>query len=214
MTENSRLSADLEAKTLELDETKARYMQLLKTTSQTSAAVHGSPSPSNALGPDGVSPRRSLDAQKSIKVKRSIDVQLVGATNVGKTSLLADFVTKESPEMLERLNEQRSTLLAHHQLTLDGAPLKILDCSGNPRASHLVKGWFASAQWVICVYDVCEPETLTVALDLMETALTALRHPNALSHLHLGRLHPTAKPVDQRCGKPGPRTHTQTKELG
>jgi hypothetical protein len=170
---NAKLSADLEAKTLELDETKARYMQLLKTTSQTSAAVHGSPSPSNALGPDGVSPRRSLDAQKSIKVKRSIDVQLVGATNVGKTSLLADFVTKESPEMLERLNEQRSTLLAHHQLTLDGAPLKILDCSGNPRASHLVKGWFASAQWVICVYDVCEPETLTVALDLMETALTA-----------------------------------------
>ena len=72
---------------------------------------------------------------------------------------------------LERLNEQRTTLLAHHQLTLEGTPLKVLDCSGNPRASHLVKGWFASALGVICVYDVCEPETLTVALDLMEAAL-------------------------------------------
>eukprot|EP00398_MALV-I-01_sp_L67-1_P000697 gene697-603_t len=168
---NQVIEAELQQKTDELDASQRRYMQLLKTSSATSLAVHGSPSPSTTMNDGtGASPGRR-ESGKGIKVKRSIDIQLVGASGVGKTSLLADFVTNENPEQLERLNEQRSTLLAHHQLTCDGTPIKILDCSGNPRASHLVKGWFASALWVIVVYDLCEPSTLDVALELMENAL-------------------------------------------
>merc|ERR1719201_3011937 len=50
---------------------------------------------------------------------------------------------------------------------MDGRPVKILDCSGNQRAEHLVQEWFARSMAVIVVYDMTRPETLDAAITML-----------------------------------------------
>ena len=50
---------------------------------------------------------------------------------------------------------------------MDGRPVKILDCSGNQRAEHLVQEWFARSMAVIVVYDMTRPDTLDAAIAML-----------------------------------------------
>merc|ERR1719454_2055738 len=49
----------------------------------------------------------------------------------------------------------------------------MLDCSGNSRASHLVKEWFARSRWVFVVYDIADPKSFDAATELLKDAKAA-----------------------------------------
>ncbi|CAJ1449863.1 unnamed protein product [Effrenium voratum] len=57
-----------------------------------------------------------------------------------------------------------------HRRQVGGRLLKFLDCSGNDRAAHLVKEWFARTQWVFVVYSLTDAKSYEKALTLMEDA--------------------------------------------
>ncbi|CAE7446087.1 XI-2 [Symbiodinium pilosum] len=67
----------------------------------------------------------------------------------------------------------RNNLMVHHQFQIGGRTLKFLDCSGNDRAAHLVKEWFARTQWVFVVYSLTDTRSYEKALGLATEARQA-----------------------------------------
>jgi WD40 repeat protein len=162
------LKADLEKAMALLQELKekgdaseSRYQQLLKSTAMQSMANFSGPSPAPAAAN-----RPSVGGGKSAS-NRNVDIQLVGSPGVGKTSLLEVFIKDNDPQQLNRFNEQKTNLMAHYQIQMGERMLKLLDCSGNARAGHLVKEWFARSHWVFIVYDMCNQASLQHAINLM-----------------------------------------------
>jgi len=111
----------------------------------------------------GAQPRPSISAQSAARA-RNVDIQLVGAVGVGKSWLLQGLIKACDPAESNKFEDQRSNLIAHYTIKVGGRPLKILDCSGNPRASRLVKEWFGKTKWVVVVYDLCSKDSLNHAI--------------------------------------------------
>ncbi|CAE7245773.1 XI-2 [Symbiodinium natans] len=63
--------------------------------------------------------------------------------------------------------------LAVLDVKIGGRTLKFLDCSGNDRAAHLVKEWFARTQWVFVVYSLTDKRSYEKALSLVGEARQA-----------------------------------------
>ncbi|CAJ1359921.1 unnamed protein product [Effrenium voratum] len=97
----------------------------------------------------------------------------VGASGTGKTTMLGELIKEHDPAQMANFDEQRSNLMMHHQFQVGGRLLKFLDCSGNDRAAHLVKEWFARTQWVFVVYSLTDAKSYEKALTLMEDARQA-----------------------------------------
>eukprot|EP00427_Karlodinium_veneficum_P009223 CAMPEP_0169080892 /NCGR_PEP_ID=MMETSP1015-20121227/10721_1 /TAXON_ID=342587 /ORGANISM="Karlodinium micrum, Strain CCMP2283" /LENGTH=1694 /DNA_ID=CAMNT_0009140647 /DNA_START=1 /DNA_END=5085 /DNA_ORIENTATION=+ len=101
---------------------------------------------------------------------RNVDIQVVGFQGVGKTALLEQFIKEKDGGQLDRFNEQKVNLMSHHQIKVsEGGQeklLKVLDCSGNPKARKLVNEWYARSKWVFVVYDMSKSESLDDAMDL------------------------------------------------
>ncbi|CAE7480335.1 XI-B [Symbiodinium pilosum] len=137
----------------QLQDAESRYQQLLKSTAMQS--ISGLPSAPKAAA----APRRQTG-------QRNVFIQLAGAQNSGKTSLLEALIAEHDPEQLPKFNEQKSNFMAHHQIQVGDKPVKMLDCSGNARAAHLVKERFARSTWVFIVYDLSKKESLDYAVSL------------------------------------------------
>ena len=114
-------------------------------------------------GPPAPCPVSALCTTKRVRV----DIELVGATNVGKSALLEAMIDEHDPGALPHFEENRSNLMTHHRVKIEGRPLKVLDCSANVRAQFLVKEWYARASWVVVVYDVGVPSSLDAALEML-----------------------------------------------
>jgi len=165
--ENTKLRAELaEAQEVSLkqseslEDAEGRYHQLLKSaTMQSMAGLNG------CAGGSAVS--RVAPATRGGKgVNRNVFIQLCGFQGVGKSSLLEALIRQQDPEKVQNFNEQRSNLMSHHQIQVGERSLKLLDCSGNVRAQHLVKEWFARSHFVFLVYDMSNPKTLEYALEM------------------------------------------------
>eukprot|EP00439_Symbiodinium_sp_Y106_P011917 s3538_g1.t2 len=100
-------------------------------------------------------------------------VDLVGASATGKTTMLGSLIQENDPGQMSNFEEQRNNLMVHHQFQIGGRMLKFLDCSGNDRAAHLVKEWFARTQWVFVVYNLTDTRSYEKALTLVTEARQA-----------------------------------------
>jgi small GTP-binding protein len=138
-----------------------RYQQLLKSTAMQSMA--------NLSGPGAATtaarPAVMRGGTKPLS-NRNVDIQLVGMQGVGKTCLLEAFIKEHDPAQMNKFIEQKQNLMTHHQISIGGKNLKLLDCSGNTRAGHLVKEWFGRSQFVIVVYDMVNKASFDQALNL------------------------------------------------
>jgi len=159
--------------------TDMRYQQLLRQTTLEStanfpktAAAAGGAGAGAAAGPGairvstGAGPSARLTGKLASANNRNVFIQLVGMQSVGKTCLLETLIQEWDPQQLPKFVEQRPNLMTHHQIQIGDRLLKLLDCSGNVRAQHLVKEWFARSIWVCVVYDVANAKSLEYALDL------------------------------------------------
>mmetsp|Transcript_41452 Transcript_41452/g.119997 ORF Transcript_41452/g.119997 Transcript_41452/m.119997 type:complete len:1693 (+) Transcript_41452:127-5205(+) len=151
-----------------LQEAEARYQQLLKSTAMQSTA-------GMTMGVGASSGQRmSLPGRMSgARSNRNVNIQLVGSSGVGKTSLLEQLIKEQDPSQVAKFNEQRTNLMSHHAVTIGGKSLKVLDCSGNVRAQHLVKEWFGRSHWVIVVYDMSKQTSLEYAFELAKEVHSA-----------------------------------------
>mmetsp|Transcript_3782 Transcript_3782/g.4756 ORF Transcript_3782/g.4756 Transcript_3782/m.4756 type:complete len:1711 (+) Transcript_3782:132-5264(+) len=113
---------------------------------------------------------RSMSSSTGKAAGRNVDIQLVGAQGVGKSTLLENLIKACDPEQLTRFQEQKSNLMSHHSLRVGDRMLRLLDCSGIQRANHLVREWFGRSQWVFVVYDMSNQKTLELGCQLMEEA--------------------------------------------
>lgn len=147
-----------------LAEAEGRYQQLLKNTAMQSVA--GLP------GGAAFAPRTTAVGRRS-GGNRNVFIQLVGSQNVGKSAMLEALIQEQDPAQLAKFNEQRSNFMSHHQIQFGDQLVKILDCSGNSRAAHLVKEWFGRSSWVCVVYDLSNKETLDHALSLAHEVTAA-----------------------------------------
>ncbi|CAE8614180.1 unnamed protein product, partial [Polarella glacialis] len=146
-----------------LSEAEGRYQQLLKSTAMQSVAglpiaAAGRVSTGSA---SGAATRRQAG-------NRNVFIQIVGAPGVGKSSLLEALIQEHDPAQLAKFNEQKANFMTHHQIQVGERFLKLLDCSGNARASHLVKEWFGRSTWVFVVYDLANSKSLEAALALTQ----------------------------------------------
>mmetsp|Transcript_70275 Transcript_70275/g.168404 ORF Transcript_70275/g.168404 Transcript_70275/m.168404 type:complete len:1729 (+) Transcript_70275:106-5292(+) len=171
-SEVSSLQAELNAlkesfaeKEEALKQAETRYQQLLKSTAMQSMSTL--PAGSNQQRPTariGGAPRSS---------NRNVDIQLIGAPGVGKTSLLEHLIRENDPAQLEKFQEQKANLMSHHMTQIEDKMIKILDCSGNTRAQHLVKEWFGRSHFVFIVYDLSQPKTLEQAMEMIKDVSAA-----------------------------------------
>eukprot|EP00443_Scrippsiella_acuminata_P068851 CAMPEP_0115487064 /NCGR_PEP_ID=MMETSP0271-20121206/60759_1 /TAXON_ID=71861 /ORGANISM="Scrippsiella trochoidea, Strain CCMP3099" /LENGTH=1711 /DNA_ID=CAMNT_0002915095 /DNA_START=96 /DNA_END=5231 /DNA_ORIENTATION=+ len=146
-----------------LQDAEGRYQQLLKSTATQSTAGLTM----GAGGAAGASKMASLMAKgASSKSNRNVNIQLCGAQSVGKTALLEALIKEQDPAQMAKFSEQRANLMSHHQIQVGDKLMKLLDCSGNSRAQHLVKEWFGRSHWVFVVYDMSKQESLEYALEL------------------------------------------------
>eukprot|EP00927_Polykrikos_kofoidii_P033783 TRINITY_DN28629_c0_g1_i1.p1 TRINITY_DN28629_c0_g1~~TRINITY_DN28629_c0_g1_i1.p1 ORF type:complete len:1639 (-),score=351.19 TRINITY_DN28629_c0_g1_i1:61-4977(-) len=95
-----------------------------------------------------------------------VDIQIVGSCEVGKTSMLEGlFKDNNIDAALKQLEVSRSLMMVHYfvpNVLVNSAVLpnlKLLDCSGEERASRLVVRWFANANWVVLIFDPSRLET-------------------------------------------------------
>lgn len=149
----------------ELQKAESRYQQLLQNTAMQSTGMAGAPG-----APRGAQPKRPTG-------QRNVFIQLAGAQNTGKTSLLESLIAEYDQQQLQKFNEQKTNFLAHHQVQVGEKAIAILDCSGNSRAAHLVKERFNRSMWVFIVYDLAKKESLDYALALTQEAHTAGARP-------------------------------------
>ncbi|CAK9038084.1 Myosin-6 (AtMYA2) [Durusdinium trenchii] len=143
-----------------LKSAEANYQQLLKSTTLQSvgAGAAGTVAPVRSGGSRG---------------HRNVFIQLVGATGTGKTTMLGELIKEHDPPAMQNFEDQRSNLMMHHQIQIGSRALKFLDCSGNDRAGHLVKEWFARTQWVFVIYSLADLRSYEKALTLMAEARQA-----------------------------------------
>jgi len=158
-TEIEQARTDSKAQQEKCQDAEGRYQQLLKSTAMQSTA---------GMNMGASMPRTSMVGGRvpGSRTNRNVNIQLVGAPGVGKTSLLEILIKEQDPAQLSKFMEGKVNLMSHHQLEIGGKPLKLLDCSGNLRAQHLVKEWFGRSHWVIVVYDLSNQQSLNYALDL------------------------------------------------
>mmetsp|Transcript_55699 Transcript_55699/g.121700 ORF Transcript_55699/g.121700 Transcript_55699/m.121700 type:complete len:1706 (+) Transcript_55699:265-5382(+) len=110
------------------------------------------------------------------KSNRSVYVQIVGTSGTGKTTLLEHLVKDQDPAIMEAFNNQKTNLMSHHSIKIDGQSLKFLDCreiktsdaTSKVRAQNLVKEWFYRSQWVCVVYDMADNDSFEYALQLVK----------------------------------------------
>ncbi|CAE7743856.1 XI-2 [Symbiodinium sp. CCMP2456] len=141
-----------------LKSAEANYQQLLRSTAmQSVGASAGAPAP----------------ARSAARGNRNVFIQLVGAAATGKTTMLGSLIQENDPGQMSNFEEQRNNLMVHHQFQISGRTLKFLDCSGNDRAAHLVKEWFARTQWVFVVYNLTDTRSYEKALTLVTEARQA-----------------------------------------
>jgi len=171
--EIQKLKEQNESTANDIKGTETRYSQLLKQTSmQSTVGMQKTAEASSAAGvaPSAMSGRAAAVGSTRIAGKlatnRNVFIQMVGASQVGKTALLEALIKEWDPQQHPKFLEQRPNLMTHHQIQVGDRLLKLLDCSGNPRASHLVKEWFARSIWVCVVYDMASSKSLETALDL------------------------------------------------
>jgi len=145
---------------------EARYQHLLKSTAVQSMANVGG-------GMMNVSNRNATSSRLAGKPHRNVDIQLIGSAGVGKTSLLEHLIRDHDSAQLQRFQEQKPNLMSHHQIQVGDRVLKLLDCSSNVRAQHLVKEWFGRSHWVFVIYDMAQPRTLENALELIKDVKAA-----------------------------------------
>mmetsp|Transcript_66996 Transcript_66996/g.193594 ORF Transcript_66996/g.193594 Transcript_66996/m.193594 type:complete len:1699 (+) Transcript_66996:102-5198(+) len=166
--EIEKVKAESQAEQEKLQEAEYRYQQLLKSTAMQSTAgmnmgATGSRAPVAAASRLGAAHRAN----------RNVNIQLVGAPDVGKSKLLERLINEQDPQQHPKFLDQKTNLMAHHQIDVGGKMLKLLDCSGNVRAQHLVKEWFGRSHWVFIVYDMTRPQTLEHALELTKEVQSA-----------------------------------------
>jgi len=165
-----------------LQDAEGRYQQLLRNTAMqstagmtmgTKPAAGGAalPTPAAALaakyGQQAQSPAAALSQRYGgQRSNRNVNIQLVGQCGTGKTALLEALIKAEDAASLPKFQEQRSNLMSHHQVKIGDKLLKVLDCSGNARAQHLVKEWFGRSHWVFVVYDMSKVASLEYAMEL------------------------------------------------
>jgi len=158
----------------ELKGAEQRYQQLLKSTAmQSMANLGGSGQISAAAAPQRQSSVAPTRAGAKLATNRNVFIQIVGCQGVGKTSLLEVLIKDHDPSQLQKFHEQRPNLMTHHQIQMGERLLKLLDCSGNSRAQHLVKEWFSRSMWVCVVYDMSQPRSLEQALELSKEVTAA-----------------------------------------
>jgi len=127
---------------------------------------------SGALPQDGGVARHPA-ANKS---QRTVDIQFVGASKVGKTALFENFA-RHHPDTASKLARNREQgdmpIMGRYEMEIGDQILKILDCSGNDRAKSHIRGYFPRSQWVFIVYDLTKRETFAAAKDLLLHAVAA-----------------------------------------
>jgi len=158
-----KLRSELEQKEKDMSALKDR---LNARDQQYKALLHSSSS--SVAG--GTVPRSGLQSTRSTRAGtasqgRYVDIQLVGGQGVGKSWLLERLIKECDPSQLRQFEEHRVNLVAQYNLTIEGKPLKMLDCSGQAKAMPVVEGWFAKAKWVVVIYDLCDPKSLQFALE-------------------------------------------------
>eukprot|EP00929_Paragymnodinium_shiwhaense_P105640 TRINITY_DN7068_c0_g2_i3.p1 TRINITY_DN7068_c0_g2~~TRINITY_DN7068_c0_g2_i3.p1 ORF type:complete len:1669 (+),score=441.76 TRINITY_DN7068_c0_g2_i3:89-5095(+) len=106
--------------------------------------------------------------------ERTLDVQLVGANGVGKTAMLEALFKEHDEACAKQMQTCKNLLLVHY--TLESLPVsptqqlqkvKLLDCSGEDRASKLVERWFKNATTIVLVYDPTRRDTFVKACELL-----------------------------------------------
>jgi len=163
----------------DLARSEKNYNTLLKSSAMQSVSSLGTsgmpPNLGAAGGPNATSASAAVAARASGVMSnrmggkvsnRNVFIQLVGATGVGKTSLLESLIKAEDEVQLQKFNEQKPNLMSHHQIQIAERLLKLLDCSGNIRAQHLVREWFSRSVHVFVVYDMANAKSLEHALEL------------------------------------------------
>jgi len=156
------LKEQIEQQQSELKSSEVRYANLLKSSAMASMA-QALPAGSSA---PRATPGTTQMGGKPGATHRNVFFQLVGCQNVGKSALLEGLIREHDESALTKFHEQKPNLMTHHQLEVDHRVFKLLDCSGNSRAQHLVKEWFARSVWVCVIYDMSQPKTLETALEL------------------------------------------------
>mmetsp|Transcript_124923 Transcript_124923/g.266607 ORF Transcript_124923/g.266607 Transcript_124923/m.266607 type:complete len:1729 (-) Transcript_124923:634-5820(-) len=183
-TQLAERDADLQKLQAEIEEMKARtktqteslaaaegrYQQLLKSTAMQSMA--SLPGGGGATMAPSAAPRAAT-ARTGKNANRNVFIQLVGSQGVGKSSLLETFIEQQDPAQMQKFIEQKQNLMSHHQIQVGERLLKLLDCSGNTRAQHLVKEWFGRSCWVFVVYDMSNAKSLDYALELSKEVSAA-----------------------------------------
>lgn len=164
------LKIGMEQKEKQLQDTEGRYQQLLKTTTlQSTAGMSMGPGSASMVPRPSVTTARPAGASKS---NRSVNIQLVGATGVGKTTLLEKLIMEQDPNVIENFKQQKANLMSHNSVKIDRETLKFLDCreiksahgQAQVRAQNLVKEWFQRSHWVIVVYDMASKSTFEYAI--------------------------------------------------
>lgn len=148
-----------------LQDAENRYQKLLKSTAMQSTAGMAGTGPSNA--------QRLSTRVSQNRSNRNVFIQLVGSSGVGKTKLLAGLIQEQDPTQLKTCQDQVTNLMSHYQILVDGEKRKVLDCSGNVRAQHLVKEWFPRSQWVFVIYDMSNKASLEYGLEITKEVCAA-----------------------------------------
>lgn len=151
------LEKELKAKKEKCEGVDKKYQNLLR--SETVKATTGT-----KAAPENERPKPKLASS------RNVDIQLVGASGVGKTKLLEILIEEHDRDQMETFKKQKAqgNLMSHYQIQIGSGVLKVLDCSGVVKAKNLVKDWFVRSCWVFVVYDVTKPDTLATALELVD----------------------------------------------
>eukprot|EP00927_Polykrikos_kofoidii_P034051 TRINITY_DN28881_c0_g1_i1.p1 TRINITY_DN28881_c0_g1~~TRINITY_DN28881_c0_g1_i1.p1 ORF type:complete len:1724 (+),score=363.79 TRINITY_DN28881_c0_g1_i1:63-5234(+) len=159
-----------------LTSAEARYQQLLKSTAMQSMATLNAPGERYAGVAGAAAGARTTATSRlggRLGTNRNVHIQLVGSQYVGKTSLLETLIKDHDPAQLPKFEEQKPNLMTHHQIQICDRLLKVLDCSGNVRAGHLVKEWFGRSQFVVVVYDMASNASLKHAMELSAEVINA-----------------------------------------
>eukprot|EP00397_Hematodinium_sp_SG-2012_P000521 GEMP01000522.1.p1 GENE.GEMP01000522.1~~GEMP01000522.1.p1 ORF type:complete len:1700 (+),score=383.46 GEMP01000522.1:143-5242(+) len=121
----------------------------------------------------GGAPTMQMSAAKS-QTARTVDIQFVGASKVGKTAMFEAFA-RNYPETAAKIESNRNQgempIMGRYEMAIGEQTLKVLDCSGNARASTHIRNYFPRSRWVLCVYDVTNNDTFIAAKDLLLAAV-------------------------------------------
>jgi len=168
------LKVEFEKSQESLKKSEDRYNQLLRSQAiQAGQNVSmAAPAPTAAGGRASLGGAGARGAARGAS-NRNVDIQLAGMQGTGKTTLLEKLISDNDKAQLTRFAEQKSNLMSHHQIQMGERLLKLLDCSGNTRAQHLVKEWFGRSHWVVVVYDMADSKTLDHAIELVKEVAAA-----------------------------------------